>query len=146
MRFKAIPVQTVYLEWHKYDQPVLRDLPRLDLMDVVLPNPALMLLPGVVLCVSRQLISRVLLAATHCPDAFVQQDIFFHLLTLNTRSLACRRNSQPLVEMAGGGASGGTAQHHQRLEGALCLSSEPTFIPAPQDFAGNSYLCFLQAR
>lgn len=74
MRFKAIPVQTVYLEWHKYDQPVLRDLPRLDLMDVVLPNPALMLLPGVVLCVSRQLISRVLLAATHCPDAFVQQD------------------------------------------------------------------------
>lgn len=71
MCFKAIPVQTVYLEWHKY---VLRDLPRLDLMDVVMPNPVLMLLPRVVLRVSRQLISRALLAATHCPDAFVQQD------------------------------------------------------------------------
>lgn len=49
MCFKVIPVQTVYLDQHKYDQPVLRDLPMLDLMDVVMPNPALMLLPGVVL-------------------------------------------------------------------------------------------------
>lgn len=77
MCFKVNPVQTVYLEWHNYDQPVLRDLLRLDLMDVVLPNPALMPLPGVVLCVSRQLISRVLLAATRCPGAFVQQDKLF---------------------------------------------------------------------
>lgn len=29
----------------------------------------------------------------------------FHLFKLNTRSLGCRRNSQSLVEMAGGGAS-----------------------------------------
>lgn len=99
MCFKVIPVQTVYLEWHKYDQPVLRDLPRLDLMDVVMPNPALVLLPGVVLCVSRQLISRVLLAATHRTSSS------FHIFKLNTRSLGCRGNSQPLVEMAGGGAS-----------------------------------------
>lgn len=77
MCFKVIPVQTVYFDWHKYDQAVLRDLLGLDLMDVVMPNPALMLLPGVVLCVSRQLISRVLLAATHCPDAFVQHDKLF---------------------------------------------------------------------
>lgn len=77
MCFKVIPVQTVYLERHKYDQSVLRDLPRLDLMDVVMPNPALMLLPRVVLCVSPQLISRALLAATHCPDAFVHQDKLF---------------------------------------------------------------------
>lgn len=100
MYFKVIPVQTVYLEWHKYDQPVLRDLLRLDLMDVVMPNPALMLLPGVVLCVSRQLIGRALLAATRS-----RTNSAFHLFKLNTRFLGCRRNSQPLVEMAGGGAS-----------------------------------------
>lgn len=147
MCFKVIPVQTVYLERHKYDHPVLRDLSRPDLMDVVMPNPALVLLPRAVLCVSRQLISRALLAATHCPDAFVQQDkLFLSCFYIKHKILGLQK------EQPGPGENGrwrnycgGIAQHHQRLVRALCLSSEPTFTTASQDFAGNSCLCFLQA-